>query len=69
MSKELKVKDNKEKIGFLRIKTNLFDKIFISVILFVAINLLWMRFLERYASIYFAVILSFIVAFVIIKWG
>ncbi|MCD6546665.1 MAG: hypothetical protein J7K69_08470 [Thermotogae bacterium] len=64
-----KDKSNSDRVGFLKMKTNLFDRIFISVILFVAINLLWMRFLEQYMSIYFAVILSFILGFIIVKWG
>lgn len=63
------VKNNGSRVGFLRIKTNLFDRIFISVVLFVAINLFWMRFLEQYISIYFAVALSFVLGFLIVKWG
>lgn len=69
IDKKNKSKNIEDKIGFLKIKTNLFDRIFISVISFVAINLLWMRFLEQYVSIYFAVLLSFILGFIIIKWG
>ena len=32
--------------GFLPINTNAFDRVFIGVVLFVAIHLFWMRFLE-----------------------
>jgi predicted small integral membrane protein len=32
--------------GFLPIETNTFDRYFISVIVFVAVHLLWMRFVE-----------------------
>ena len=32
--------------GFLPIKTNTFDRVFISVVIFVAVHLLWMRFIE-----------------------
>tara|TARA_B100001057_G_scaffold484588_1_gene562869 strand:+ start:5821 stop:6006 length:186 start_codon:yes stop_codon:yes gene_type:complete len=37
--------------GFLPIKTNWFDRLFIGTISFVALQLLWMRFVEQYASI------------------
>ena len=56
--------------GFLPIHTNWFDRIFISVILFVAIHLVWMRFLEpQELSIWIATALSLICAAVIIRWG
>ena len=32
--------------GFLPIETNLFDRCFIGVVIWVALNLFWMRFLE-----------------------
>jgi predicted small integral membrane protein len=32
--------------GFLPIPTNTFDRYFISIVIFIAISLLWMRFLE-----------------------
>lgn len=35
------------KHGFLPIVTNWFDRLFIGIYLFVALELLWMRFLER----------------------
>jgi predicted small integral membrane protein len=38
--------DKKRGRGFLPIETNAFDRGFISVVLFIAISLLWMRFLE-----------------------
>ena len=37
--------------GFLPIKTNWFDRLFIGVISFVALQLIWMRFVEQFASI------------------
>jgi predicted small integral membrane protein len=37
---------HKGRKGFLPIPTNRFDRIFISVVLFIAISLLWMRFVE-----------------------
>ena len=50
----------KNKKGFLPIKTNWFDRLFIGTISFVALQLLWMRFIEQYASIYIAMGLGFI---------
>lgn len=45
--------------GFLPIKTNAFDRVFIGVVLFVAIHLFWMRFLEPAGlSLYLATALS-----------
>ena len=41
--------------GFLPIKTNWFDRLFIGTISFVAIQLFWMRFIEIYASINIAI--------------
>jgi predicted small integral membrane protein len=38
--------DTTEYEGFLPIETNWFDRIFISVIIWVAVSLLWMRFIE-----------------------
>ncbi|AIY86191.1 hypothetical protein T2812B_03220 [Thermotoga sp. 2812B] len=45
---------------------NLFDRIFISVVIFVAIHLLWMRFLESLLPIYIATVLSIIVGIFIV---
>lgn len=55
--------------GFLPIVTNLFDRIFIAVVLFVAIHLFWMRFLEHSLSIYVATAISIVVGAIIIKRG
>jgi predicted small integral membrane protein len=35
-----------EKAGFLPIETNWFDRIFISVVIWVALSLFWFRFIE-----------------------
>jgi predicted small integral membrane protein len=55
--------------GFLPIHANTFDRVFISIVLFVAIHLLWFRFLEASISINVATLISLIVAFIIIRWG
>ena len=44
--------------GFLPIKTNWFDRLFIGTISFIAIQLFWMRFIEIYASINIAIVLG-----------
>jgi predicted small integral membrane protein len=36
-----------ERVGFLPIVTNWFDRVFVGIYLFVALELLWMRFLEQ----------------------
>ena len=46
---------NMRKKGFIPIDTNLFDRLFIGVISFVALQLLWMRFLENILSINIAI--------------
>ncbi|HDG62480.1 MAG TPA: hypothetical protein ENG15_05710 [Thermotoga sp.] len=61
---------NKErKPGFLRIKTNLFDRVFISVMIFVGLHLIWMRFIEQHIPLSVATVISVVLGFVIIKWG
>ena len=55
--------------GFLPIDTNTFDRVFISVICFVAIHLLWMRFVEEYLPLWIATILTLVLAAVIIRKG
>ena len=60
----------KKKIkGFLPIKTNWFDRLFIGTISFVAIQLFWMRFIEIYASINIAIVLGVFWIFYVIWKG
>jgi predicted small integral membrane protein len=54
---------------FLPIVTNTFDRVFISVVLFVAVQLLWMRFLEAFVPIWVATILSVIAGIIIVTRG
>ena len=58
---------SKKNTGFLPIKTNWFDRLFIGVISFVAIQLLWMRFIEAFLSINFSITLG-IVLLIFIIW-
>jgi predicted small integral membrane protein len=63
------LKRSSRRQGFLPITTNTFDRVFISIVCFVAINLLWFRFVEAYLPIHVATVISLALAFVIIKWG
>jgi predicted small integral membrane protein len=55
--------------GFLPIKTNTFDRVFISVVLFIAIHLLWMRFFEAYLSLWIATLISVLLGQWIVRKG
>lgn len=55
--------------GFLPMETNLFDRCFISVVILVAIHLLWMRFLEVHISLTVATIISIAIGIVIVLKG
>ena len=55
--------------GFLPIHTNAFDRVFISIVVFVALHLFWMRFLEAEASLYFATAISVVLGWIIITRG
>lgn len=58
--------------GFLPFRTNTWDRFFVSVLCYVAISLLWMRFVEPYlfaGSIWIAVALSIALAVFIIRRG
>lgn len=56
--------------GFLPIQTNWFDRLFISVVLWVALSLFWLRFMEPLGlSIWICVAISLILAAVIIRRG
>ena len=57
------------KKGFLPIKTNWFDRLFIGVISYIALQLLWMRFIENFISINVSVGLGLILIFLIMWKG
>lgn len=51
--------NNEKQPGFLPIETNWFDRLFVSVVIWVALSLLWMRFIEPFGlSVWFAVAIS-----------
>jgi predicted small integral membrane protein len=55
-----------EKIG---LKTSRGDRIFVGMILLILVHLLWMMFIEKYLSLWFAFILSIVLLIIIIIWG
>lgn len=56
--------------GFLPIPTNTFDRCFISVVIFVAISLLWMRFLEPLgAPLWISTVICLVLAVWIVRKG
>ncbi len=60
---------HKGRRGFLPIETNTFDRYFISVILWIGISLLWMRFLEWLIPLWVSTVLCLILAIIIIRKG
>ena len=60
---------SKKNTGFLPMKTNWFDRLFIGVISFVALQLLWMRFIETFLSINFSITLGIVLLIYIIWKG
>jgi len=55
--------------GFLPFDTNPFDRVFVSIILTVAIHLLWMRFLEEHITLTLATILTLMLSALIFVRG
>jgi predicted small integral membrane protein len=55
--------------GFLPWTTTWGDRFFVSLLVLFLISLLWLRFVVPALPMYFAVIISLIAGFVIIKWG
>jgi len=58
-----------ERTGFLPIETNWFDRCFISVIIGVAVELFWMRFLEQSIPLWVAHVIILGLAVVIVRKG
>ena len=55
--------------GFLHMETNLFDRVFIGVVVAVAIHLLWLRFVELYIPLYVATLICVAIGVMIVKKG
>lgn len=59
-----------KKPGFLPIETNWFDRLFISDVIWIAMSLLWFRFIEPFGlSIWISNIIAIALAVVIIRKG
>lgn len=59
-----------ERQGFLPIETNWFDRLFISVVIWVALSLLWFRFIEPLGpSIWISNVIALALAVLIIRKG
>jgi predicted small integral membrane protein len=58
-----------ERRGFLPIETNAFDRVFIGVLVFVALHLFWMRFVEFALPLGVATVLSLILGALIVARG
>jgi predicted small integral membrane protein len=63
------IQNNSRPPGFLPMETNLFDRIFISVVIAVAVHLLWMRFVEFYLPLYIATLICVAIGLVIVRKG
>jgi len=61
--------DHKGRRGFLPIETNTFDRVFITVVLFVAISLLWMRFVEAYLPLWISTVIAVALGAIIVRKG
>ncbi len=59
-----------EPTGFLPIETNWFDRLFISVVIWIALSLFWFRFMEPMGlSIWISNAIAVALAFIIVKKG
>ena len=59
-----------EQPGFLPIETNWFDRIFISVVIWVALSLFWFRFIEPLGpSIWISNVIALALAVLIVRKG
>ena len=56
-----------KKKGFIPLNTNWFDRLFIGVISYIALQLFWMRFMESFISINFAMGIG-IVCIIYVIW-
>ena len=62
--------ENTAKSGFLPIETNWFDRLFISVVIWAALSLFWMRFIEPLGlSVWIAAAISVALGAHIIRKG
>jgi len=59
-----------KKPGFLPIETNWFDRLFIAVVIWVALSLFWLRFIEPLGlSVWISTAISVVLGAVIVRKG
>ena len=63
------VEEPVERRGWLPIRTNAFDRWFISAVVLIAIHLLWMRFVEAHLPLFVATAISLVVGWAIVRRG
>ena len=56
-------------MGYLPLSTSKGDRIFIAVVVFIALHFLWMRFMEPYLSLYVATSIGAVFGIVTVLWG
>ncbi|MBW7881092.1 MAG: hypothetical protein H3C34_00385 [Caldilineaceae bacterium] len=62
--------EHKGRRGFLPMETNTFDRVFISVIIWIGASLLWMRFIEPLGpSVWICTVLSVLLSILIVAKG
>lgn len=61
--------EDKERIGFLPIATNWFDRLFISAVIGIALELFWMRLLEQSIPLWVAHVIVLGLTVVIVAKG
>lgn len=67
---EDEVEVSEERHGFLPIETNWFDRLFISVVIWVALSLVWLRFIEPLGpSIWISNVIALAIAVLVISRG
>lgn len=59
----------KKSDGFLPFHTNLFDRVFIGIVILIGIHLLWLRFMEHILPIGIATLISLAIALIVIRRG
>jgi predicted small integral membrane protein len=55
--------------SFLPFPTNTFDRVFVSVVVMVALHLFWMRFVEAYLPLEVVTAISLGVGYLIVRYG
>ncbi len=69
MDMDEKQKPTKAYDGFIPFYTNAFDRVFISLVILIAIHLLWLRFMEPTLPIEMATVISLVIGYVVMRWG